>query len=84
MFAPPTKSIISHVIIIGRHMHRIENHCIGDFLIIHDCLSGCLYMCRASPVSWANSPNEVLITATTDTQNDISKQNWLRLTVGRA
>ena len=26
----------------------------------------------------------IFITATTDTQNDISKQNWLRLTVGRA
>ena len=32
----------------------------------------------------ANSFNEVLITATTATQNDISKQNWLSLTVGRA
>ena len=41
-------------------------------------------MSRASPVSWANSLNEVLITATTDTQNVISKQHWLSLTVGRA
>ena len=41
-------------------------------------------MSWASPVSWANSLNEVLITATTNTRNDISKQNWLSLTVGRA
>ena len=34
-------------------------------------------------MSRANSLNEVPITATTDTQN-ISKQNWLSLTVGRA
>ena len=27
-------------------------------------------MSRASPVSWANSLNEVLITATTGTQNE--------------
>ena len=36
-----------------------------------------VYMGRASPVTQANSRNEVLITATTDTQNDISKRNWL-------
>ena len=41
-------------------------------------------MSRPSPVSRANLLNEVLITAITDTQNDISKQNWLSLTVGRA
>ena len=41
-------------------------------------------MSRASQVSRTNSLNEVLITATADTQNDISKQNWLSLTVGRA
>ena len=40
-------------------------------------------MSQASPVSRANSLDEVLITSTTDTQNDISKQNWLSLTVGR-
>ena len=40
-------------------------------------------MSRASPVIRVNSLNEVLITTTTDTQNDISKQNWLSLTVGR-
>ena len=43
-----------------------------------------LHVKRASPVSRANSLNEVLITATTDTQNVISKQHWLSLTVGRA
>ena len=45
---------------------------------------GVVYMSRASPIRRANSLNEVLITTTTDTQNDISKQNWLSLTVGRA
>ena len=44
-------------------------------------LLGVIYMSLASPVSRANSLNEVLITVTTDTQNDISKQNWLSLTV---
>ena len=44
---------------------------------------GVVYMSQASPVSRTNSLNEILITAT-DTQNDISKQNWLSLTVGRA
>ena len=39
-------------------------------------LRGCLY----KPVSQANSLNEV---TTTYTQNDISKQNWLSLTVGK-
>ena len=34
---------------------------------------GVVYMSRASLVSRANSLNEVFITATTDTQNDISK-----------
>ena len=38
-------------------------------------------MSRASVASRANSLNEVIITATTDIQNDISKQNWLSLTV---
>ena len=38
---------------------------------------GVVYMSRASPVSRANSLKEVLLTASTDTQNDISKQNWL-------
>ena len=33
------------------------------------------YMNQVSLVSQANSLNEVLITATTDTQNDISNQN---------
>ena len=35
-------------------------------------------------MSRTNSLNKVLITATTDTQNDISTQKWLSLTVGRA
>ena len=41
-------------------------------------------MSRASPVSRANSLNEVVITVTTDTQNDISKQHRLSVTVGSA
>ena len=45
---------------------------------------GVVYMSLASPVSRANSFNEVLITATTDAQNDISKKNRLSLTVRRA
>ena len=44
-------------------------------------LRGCLYE-PGYPVSLANSLNEVLITATIGTQNDISKQNWLSWTVG--
>ena len=57
--------------------------CEFALVVARDLLRDCLYE-PGSPVSRANSLNEVLITATTDTQNDISKQNWLSLTVGRA
>ena len=63
-----------------KHMYLIQQNLAWNKLLF----KGFVFISRARPVYRTNSLIEVLITAITQTQNVISKQHWLCLTVGRA